>query len=325
MPYNLFAIITNSFTQTLRQPVYLVVIAAALFLLVMGPSLAMFTLDDDDKLLQDVALSTLLVAGLFLAAFAAATVVTEEIENKTVLTVISKTVGRTTFVIGKFIGIAAAVILAQYLLSLALLMVARYGVMQTSADQPDPVVITFGSIAAGLTFLVGLAGNYFYRWRFSAAATITGAILATVAVALLALIDPHWNFNPAENHMTWNLIGPILLIYLATLILTAIAVAAATRLGLTMTLIICSLMFVLGVIMQLWVGPVAARTGVVGYLAWAAIAVVPSINVFVVTNAIYRGEPIPLNYLGQTAVYAFLYVAAVLMFAIALFRRREIS
>ena len=112
---------------------------------------------------------------------------------------------------------------------------------------------------------------------------------------------------------------------IATFIITAVAVALATRLGLIMTLIVCILIFILGAGIHYWIGPLVSSPGLVGYLAWAALAIVPSINIYVVTNAIYQGTTIPLSYIGQTALYALFYVTAVILFAIALFRLREIG
>ena len=120
--------------------------------------------------------------------------------------------------------------------------------------------------------------------------------------------------------------GPIALALLATLILTALAVAAAIRFNLVMTLIFCSVAFVLGSMVQYWLGPVAASgAGISRYFAWAGLAVLPSINFYVVSNAIYGGVQVPISYIGQTAIYAFLYVSGVLLFALALFRSREIG
>ena len=323
---SLLAIISNTFTETLRQGVYGVVVAATLLLLVFSPSLAMFTLDDDNQLLKDIGLSTLLVAGLFLATFGAATVVIDEIENKTVLTVISKTVSRSVFVVGKFVGIAGAVLLGQYFLSLVLLMVVRHGVMQTGSDSPDRVVVTLGIAGTVLTVAVGLAGNYFYHWRFSSTGIVVGAGVATIMLGMLALVDPNWRYNPSGNHLDTNLIGPLMLTATATVILTAIAVAVSTHLGRVMTLGVCALVFMVGAVVQYWLGPLAgADAGVSSSVAWALLAIFPSLNFYVATNAIYADQAIPYSYVAQTALYAVFYVTGVLLFAIALFRRRQMS
>jgi len=326
LPINLLAIITNTFTETLRQPIYGIVVFATIGILILSPSLVMFTLDDDNQLLKDVGLSTLLVAGLLLGVFASASVVTEEIENKTALTILSKTVSRAQFVLGKFLGITVAVILAEFLLALVFFMVIRHGVLQTARDQHDMVVITLGSIAAFATFLVGLGGNFFYRWRFSSTAVILGSLSALLAVAVMAFLDPNWNYNPAENHLPWDMLWPLLLTGLAVLILTAIAVTFATRFNMTMTLVFCSLVFLMGIMFEHWLGPIArSPSGYIRYLAWIPLTIIPNISFYQVTNAIYQGTPVPLDYISHVALYALLYVLACLLFAIALFRSREVG
>ena len=58
LPINLLAIISNTFTETLRQPIYGVVLAATIGILILSPSLVMFTLDDDNQLLKDTGHTT---------------------------------------------------------------------------------------------------------------------------------------------------------------------------------------------------------------------------------------------------------------------------
>ncbi|MBN1436702.1 MAG: hypothetical protein JW936_06485 [Sedimentisphaerales bacterium] len=325
MSRNLLAITGNTFTETLRQPVYAVVAGAAILLLIFGPSLSMFTIDDDNMLLKDTGLSTLLVAGLFLAVFAAATVVHGEIENKTVLTVVTKTVDRYTFILGKFLGIAAAVLLAEFLLALVLLMVVRHGALQRASDHRDTVVLTFGAITAGATLVVGLLGNYFYRWRFTSTAVVLGTSLCAITIAALVFIDPYWAYNPTADNLDLKLIGPICLVAIATTILAAIAVAVATRAGLVLTLLISAIFFVAGTTLQPWLGPFAQQANILGYVAKTVLAIFPCINFFMVSNAIYTGQTVPTPYIWHALGYALIYVTAVLLFTMALFRHREIG
>jgi len=325
MPRNLLALVSNTFTETLRQPVYGVIIGGTILLLVFSPSLVMFTMDDDNQLLRDIGLSTLMMAGLLLAVFSASTVVTEEIENRTVLTVVSKTVSRSTFVLGKFLGIAGAVLLAMYLLGLVLMMVVRHGVMQTARDEPDMVVITLGTLTAVVTLIVGLAGNYFYNWRFGATAVVLGSLLSTVVIGVLSFVNAHWQYDPQPNNLPYQLLGPIILVMIAEMILTGLAVAAAIRLNMVTTLIVCTLTFLAGVMVPYWLGPLIARGGFWALPARAIWALVPNINHYVVTNAVYENLTVPLSYIGETALYALLYVSGALLFAMALFRGRQLG
>ena len=127
--HKLFTLTRNTFTETLRQPVYGIIIIAALLLFFISPSLTMYTLSDDNKLLRELGLSTLFLTSLFIAIFAASGAVSEEIENKTIVTVLTKPVGRPIFILAKFLGVAAAVVLAHYICTIALLMAIREGVL----------------------------------------------------------------------------------------------------------------------------------------------------------------------------------------------------
>jgi len=321
-----FAVASNTFTETLRQPVFGVILAISVGLLALTPSLIMFTLDDDNLLLKDIGLSTLLVAGLIIGVFTSASVVSDEIENKTTLTVISKTVSRPLFIVGKFFGIAAAVILSQYILSIVLMMIVRHGVIYAVRVKHDMVVIVLGIAALALTFILGLLGNYFYRWRFSSFAIFLAAIFATLILILLSFLDPTWSYGPLKDNLPWELLPPITLIVLAIIILTAVSMVAATRFNLTMSLFICVMIFILGIMLENWLGPGSRNPNSFwDYLAWIPLTIIPSISFFVVTNVIYEESIIPLSYIAQSALYACFYVTACLMFAIAMFQRREIG
>jgi ABC-2 type transport system permease protein len=134
----LFAIAANTFTETVRQPVYGVVVGATLLLMIFNVGLAAYTLKDDDKLLTELGLSTLLLSGLFLASFSATSVLTREIDNKTVLTVVSKPISRPVLIVGKFVGLVTALLLAFYLCFLGFLYSIQHKVLQTSAGRVAP-------------------------------------------------------------------------------------------------------------------------------------------------------------------------------------------
>ena len=100
----IFTIARNGFLESIRQPIYIVVLLGGILAMVLNVNLAAFSLGQDDKLLVDLGLSTLFITGLLLAAFTATSVLSKEIENKTVLTVVSKPVARPTLIVGKYLG-----------------------------------------------------------------------------------------------------------------------------------------------------------------------------------------------------------------------------
>ncbi|MCZ6543854.1 MAG: ABC transporter permease, partial [Planctomycetota bacterium] len=117
------AIIRNTFFESIRQPIMLVVLVVATIALIFSNLLAGFTMEDDQRMMIDLGLSTIMLCGTLLAAFIATNVLNREIENRTVLTVISKPVSRPVFVLGKYLGVAGALALAMVYMSLVFLLV----------------------------------------------------------------------------------------------------------------------------------------------------------------------------------------------------------
>ena len=105
----IFAIARNALTETVRQPVFVIILAVGAFMISLSPSFAMFTLMDDVKLLKDMGLATILLTGLLQAAFSAGNVISTEVEDKTILTILTKPVSKAQFILGKFAGIAVAI------------------------------------------------------------------------------------------------------------------------------------------------------------------------------------------------------------------------
>jgi hypothetical protein len=321
MTYKILTVAKNTFIETLRQPVYAVIIVSALFLLMMSPSLTMYTLNDDNKLLREIGLSTLFLSGLFIAIFSAGGAITEEIETKTITTVLSKPIGRPTFILGKFLGVSGAVILAQYIGTIALLLIIRHGVLQTASDEHDMTVITAAASTVALTLLLTAFFNYFYDWNFPATAITIGSIFSTISIAVLAFMDKEWKFAPANNAFSAFDIYASILLLMAVLIIVALAVAFSSRFNIVVTLTSCIGVFMLGLVSDYVFGRFAQTH------LWAkfARAMVPNLQIFWISDAIYEGSVIPVKYIAMSAIYALCYSAAILFIAIAVFQRRQVG
>ncbi len=319
--YKLFALTKNTFLETLRQPVYAVLIIAALLLFFISPSLAMYTMDDDNKLLREIGLSTLFLTSLFIAIFSAAGTVAEEIENKTITTVLSKPVQRPIFILSKFLGVTAAVALAHYICTIALLMAIREGVLESANDTYDWPVLATAGVVTGLVLLLSAFLNYAYDWRFSSTAIILTSIFATTGIVFLSFIDESWRFNPKGNGINaLDIYGSILLL-LAAIIIVALAVALSARFNIVVTLSACVGVFMLGLVSDYTFGRFA-QTHLWAKICWF---VVPNLQIFWISDAIYEGSTVPPKYILISATYALCYTTAILLSAIALFQRRQVG
>ncbi|HOV77985.1 MAG TPA: ABC-2 transporter permease [Sedimentisphaerales bacterium] len=317
----LLTIAKNTFVETLRQPVYAVIIAAALLLFLLSPALSMYTMDDDNKLLRELGLSTLFLTSLFVAIFSASGAVSIEMENKTILTVLTKPVQRPIFVLAKFLGVVGAVALAHYLCTIGVLMTIRHGVLSTASDTHDWTVIGSATTVAAATVLLSAFFNYAYEWKFTSTAVVVGAILATLAMVFLAFIDRDWQFNPAQNGFDRLDIYAATLLFLAAMVIAAIAVAISSRFNVIVTLSACIGVFLLGLISD-WVFGRYADTHL---WAQAGRYLVPNLQVFWISDAIYEDSVVPFRYVLTGALYAITYIVGILAVAVALFQRRQIA
>ncbi len=342
----------NTFTESVRQPVFVVILLVVIFGLAMNPLFSAYTMDaeSDNKLLVDLGLSTMLIGGLFMAAFSATGVLSREIENRTVLTVISKPISRPAFVAGKYLGVAASLALAFWVWSMVFLMATRHKVLFSAADKADGPVLAFGIGGFFLCLGLTLWGNYFYGWVFTSSLSRVLALVMPIGMLGILMFDKQWKVQPITTDLNGQLLLGMLLVLEALLALCAVAIAASTRLGQIMTLLACMLVFLLGVAADklteqsdrslsdaVATAPDTA-TGVVnagGLVMLKGLrAVTPSISDFWIPDAITQGhlgrmmKESPENvakYVGLATLQSFLFAGAALAIGVALFQKREVG
>ncbi len=320
-----YTVAQNTFVETIRQPIYGVILLATALLLILNVSLAGFTLEDDDKLLLDLGLSTLLISGLFLSVFCAAGILTREIENKTVLSVISKPISRPVFILGKFTGLASALILAFYISFLVFVLAQRHGVLQNTTDPWDGPVLALGTGAVIISLLIATFKNYFYGKDFPTTNLMFLTPTLTLAVMIVAKFDERWEVIPlGSNFIGGQIFMAAYLVLLITVITAAVALAASTRFSQLVTLIICTSVLSLGIIADYAFGQYLESS----WLATVAYQLVPNAGLFWVIDGLHAQTSrtaIPLSYLGYATGYAALWTIAIIAIAVATFQRREVG
>ncbi|MCG8407223.1 MAG: hypothetical protein MI923_18650 [Phycisphaerales bacterium] len=200
----LFAIASSTYLQAVRQPAYGIIVFVTLGGLALSPFLTGWTLDDDNKMLRDIGLSTLLIQGLFLACFVASSVLDAEIEDKTALTVAAKPIRRTSFVLGKYLGVMGALITAHYLAGIIFFMTMRHGVLQSSAETSDVTVLIFGPGVMLLMVIVATVMNYVFERRFLPTLITLAVPAMTLSTLILLAIDRDFNVHAYKTTQTIN-------------------------------------------------------------------------------------------------------------------------
>jgi ABC-type transport system involved in multi-copper enzyme maturation permease subunit len=110
----------------IAQPLFLILVALGMFLLVLFQFLPYNTFGEDIKMLKDSGLTLIMLMGIIQGVWAASNSISEEIDGRTALTVLSKPISRRQFIFGKLLGILWAVLLLFLLLGITLLVVVAY-------------------------------------------------------------------------------------------------------------------------------------------------------------------------------------------------------
>jgi ABC-type transport system involved in multi-copper enzyme maturation permease subunit len=311
----------NAFMELVRQPVFLLLMTSSAVFIVFLATPYYFAFGDEPKLVKNSALAVMLLAGLLSAVLSSSASLAREIRSGTALAVLSKPVGRATFVLAKYAGLVVALALLTYVNCLAVLIASRMSFDVYGSTDLNALWIFLGS----LVLAYGVAGlaNYFLRQPF-----VSFAVVAVVAVVTLAAFAIFQFTSQRQSlyeaaQVDWRLIPASVLVLLALCILAALALACSTRLDMLPTLAICSAFFLLGLMSDYLFGRAAE-----GGALWATVlyTLTPNWQLFWVADLLETGQTgFPWLYVGKSLIYVLCYVGALLSVAVLLFDDRELS
>ena len=306
--------------ELLRQPIFLLLMTASAIFAVFLASTPYFGFGEDDKLVKDSVLATMLIAGLFASIISASTSLAHEIRTGTALAVLSKPVGRIQFLLAKYAGLAAALAVLTYVNLVSALIASRMAFTAYGEVDKRSLFIYLGSIL--LAYAAGGFTNYFLRRPFVSDATFFLILFTSLAFLLIAKLPrPIMMF---EEHISidWRLVPAAILILFAFFLLAGTALACSTRFDLIATLSICSGVFLVGLMSDYLFGRPAAEGAL-----WASVlyTVVPNWQLFWLADALENEKTIPWSYVGHAFLYVLMYLGALLALALALFEDRELS
>ena len=114
--YRTWVITRHTFAETIAQPIYSLLLGVGAAILVIFMFLPFFTLGEDTVMFKSVGLDVVLLLVLLTTLFATSRCIHEEIEDRTMLTLMSKPVSRLQVLLGKYIGLLLSAGLAVALL-----------------------------------------------------------------------------------------------------------------------------------------------------------------------------------------------------------------
>jgi ABC-type transport system involved in multi-copper enzyme maturation permease subunit len=297
------AVALSAFREGIRQPMFWLLGGIAFLLIGASPFVPYFTFGEDLKMVKELGYALTMLAAAAFAVIAASMSVSEEIEGRTAVTLMSKPVSRRQFLLGKFGGILMAALFMTAFLGWFLVWVVLFGSgyirLPGQQDPPDP------------QWVVDLSKNLFPA--SSAADLVRGMLLWTDDVVLM---------------LPGLVIG-----FCQAMVFLAISLALATRLPVVVNWSICLAVYYLGHLTPIL--SEVSRTGsnaanrLVFFIAQLFDTLLPGLDLFDVGTAVIREAPLPpleYNlYAFNVSLYAVVYTAIALLFGLILFEDRDLA
>lgn len=131
----------NTFREIMRNRVLYGLLVVAVLLIALSLALGQLTFAEQARITVDFGFAAIHLSAVILAIFVGSTLVSREIEKKTIMTLLVRPISRTQFVVGKSLGLLAVIMMSIGLLALVLA-----GILLLLNLQPN------------MAFLIGLYG-----------------------------------------------------------------------------------------------------------------------------------------------------------------------
>ena len=140
VPRRIAAVASSTTKEAIGQPIFSVALIVGVVLLFVFIVIPYNTFGEDVKMLKDSGLTLIKVLALLVVVWTASVSVAEEIEGRTALTVLSKPLTRSQFILGKFAGLVLVALLVFLILGTVLMATTSlkvvYDARESSKDMP---------------------------------------------------------------------------------------------------------------------------------------------------------------------------------------------
>lgn len=292
------AVALAAFQEGVRQPMFWLLTLFGALAMVVSIVLPYNTFGEDIKMVKDTCFAITMMLPAIFGVMSSSISVSEEIEGRTAVTLLSKPVTRREFLLGKFVGIILAAGMMTMFMGWALIWVvfakAHYDYVPNLTEAPreaawvnDVVSATFGRTTSG-DLLRGIG-----MWLADTGENLPGLIIG---------------FGQAMT-------------------LTAVSVALATRVPMMVNVPACLVVYLLGHLTPIMTE--VSRNRLIQFLARLFELLLPGLDYFDVGTAIIReAPPDSLEYAQYTfnvALYALIYTAIAMFLGLILFEDRDVA
>jgi ABC-type transport system involved in multi-copper enzyme maturation permease subunit len=170
----LWAIAMNTFREFLRDRILYNIMAFALFLIAISMVIGQLSIAERKRITVDLSLTAISFVGVLIAVFLGISLVSREIDKKTIYTLIAKPVPRYLFLLGRFLGLMMTIGLNILIMTAAFALVlwAVGGASERSFDWPIIQALILIYVELGIVTAVALLFSTFSSPTLSAIFTL---------------------------------------------------------------------------------------------------------------------------------------------------------
>ena len=180
----ILSIASNTFRETIRNNILYAIAAFALFVIGMTFFLADLSMGDFARIIANIGLASIHVFGVIMAIFLGITLISNEVDRKTIYIILSKPVRRHEFILGKALGLSMTLALTTLAMATVLFVIHM---TYKHGGRPEPgIFIASAGIYMELVLLTCLATFFstFTTPVLSAIFTISLFVLGHLTVYL---------------------------------------------------------------------------------------------------------------------------------------------
>jgi hypothetical protein len=300
------AVALAAFREGVRQPLFWLLFGLAFAALTVAPFWPYFTFGEDHIMVKELGLDTVMLFAALFGILAASLSITEEIEGRTAVTLMSKPVSRRQFLLGKFLGITLAALALFSLLGWYYEGIVEFKPWWDKQIDPPPPPAWVGEMLE--------------RWQLPGVAT---DFLRGVGL---------WTANALD------ILPGLILSFSQVMVLVALAVALATRVPMVVNLTTVVVVFFLAHLAPVLVAiglkakaetPNSPVAQILAFMSQLFDVFLPNMQSFRLDPALLSDAPPPtgpfLQYVGATALYGVVYTSIILLFGLILFEDRDLA
>jgi len=190
-----WVIATNSFRENIRDRILYNLLVFALIMIALSVFMVQLSTGEWQRITVDVGLSSISIFGSLMAIFLGISLVSKEIEKRTIYTVLAKPVSRSAFLLGKYLGLVITILVNISIMVVVYLVVIHILGMNFSWAQAQAIILIFFK----LLIVVSIA------LFFSSFSTVTLSAIFTLSLFVLGhLTDEGKTFGEQSKKVLYK-------------------------------------------------------------------------------------------------------------------------